>query len=99
MQETPHIVAKVDYLLETELAGNPELKAYSLAVIKSIKDLIQLNPLHKEELNLFMSRSNLHEPGRLADSSAALTTSTGAELQEILATLTFATGCARCWRC
>jgi len=82
----PYILARVDYLTETEMAGNEELKAYSLSVIKSIKDLIQLNPIHKEELSLFMSRSNLSEPGRLADFAAALTTSSGKELQEILET-------------
>ncbi len=87
LEEKPHIVAKVEHLIETEMADNPDLKAYSVAVIQSIKELIQLNPLHKEELNLFMSRSSLHEPGRLADFSAALTTASGQELQEILATL------------
>jgi ATP-dependent Lon protease len=46
-----------------------------------------LNPLHKEKLNLFMTRSNLHEPGRLADFAATLTTATERELQEILETL------------
>ncbi|MCE9613080.1 MAG: endopeptidase La [Lentisphaerae bacterium] len=87
VQEKPYIVAKVEHVIESEMVDNPELKAYSIAVIKTIKELIQLNPLHKEELNLFMSRSNLHEPGRLADFSAALTTASGPELQEILATL------------
>ncbi|OGV57887.1 MAG: endopeptidase La [Lentisphaerae bacterium RIFOXYA12_FULL_48_11] len=82
----PYILAGVDYIMETDMAGNEELKAYSLSVIKSIKDLIQLNPIHKEELSLFMSRSNLSEPGRLADFAAALTTSNGKELQEILET-------------
>jgi len=87
VQEEPHIVADVDYMLETEMAENVELKAYSLSVIKSIKELIQLNPLHKEELSLFMSRSSLAEPGRLADFAAALTTAAGKELQEVLKTV------------
>ncbi len=82
----PHIVARVEYVFETEMAANDELRAYSLAVIKSIKDLIQLEPLHKEELKIFMSHSSLNEPGRLADFAAALTTSTGPELQEVLET-------------
>lgn len=87
IQEQPYIMASVDYLIETEMAGNEELKAYSISVVKSIKDLIQLNPLHKEELSLFMSRSSLAEPGRLADFAAALTTANGKELQEILETV------------
>jgi len=87
VQETPHIVARVEYMIETEMTDNQELKAYSVTVIKSIKKLVQLNPLHKEELSLFMSHSNLHDPGRLADIAAALTTASASELQEILETL------------
>jgi len=87
VQKEPYILASVDYLIETEMEGNEELKAYSISVVKSIKDLIQLNPLHKEELSLFMSRSSLTEPGRLADFAAALTTASGKELQDILETI------------
>jgi ATP-dependent Lon protease len=83
-QEDPHIVAEVEYVLESDMTDNEELKAYSIAVIKSIKDLIQLNPLHKEELKLFMSQSNLSEPGRLADIAAALTTADAPAQQKIL---------------
>jgi ATP-dependent Lon protease len=83
-QEDPHIVAEVEYVLESDMTDNEELKAYSISVIKSIKDLIQLNPLHKEELKLFMSQSNLSEPGRLADIAAALTTADAPAQQKIL---------------
>ena len=87
IREDPHLVAKVEYLVETETAVNEELKAYSISVIQSIKELVKLNPLHKEELNLFMQHSNLNEPGRLADFAAALTTADGEELQDILETV------------
>ncbi len=86
VEEEPIIVAHVNYQCETEMSVNEELKAYSLAIIQGIKELVQLNPLHKEELNLFMTRSSLAEPGRLADFSAAMTTAEGRELQEVLAT-------------
>lgn len=86
IRESPHIRVRVEYLLETETNRDEELKAYSLSIVKAIKELIQLNPLHKEELGIFMSRSNLNDPGRLADFAAALTTSKGVELQEILET-------------
>ena len=87
VQDEPYLVAKVDYMIETEMTVNQELKAYSLSVIRSIKELIQLNPLHKEELSLFMSHSNLTDPGRLADFAAALTSAGAAELQDILETI------------
>ncbi len=86
-QQEPFMVGHIEVMLEGDLTDNPELKAYSVAVIKSIKELVQLNPLYKEELGLFMSHSNLQDPGRLADFAAALTTSTGEELQDVLETV------------
>lgn len=86
-QDKPYILAEVDYIIETEMTQNVELRAYSLSVIKGLKDLIQVNPLHKEELSLFMSHADLGEPGRLADIAASLTTAGGEELQEILETI------------
>jgi len=83
----PDVTARVSYVHETDMTDNDELKAYALAVVNSIKELVALNPLHKEELSLFMSRSNLGEPGRLADIAAVLTTAAPAELQDVLETL------------
>ena len=91
VREEPYILAKVTYLVETEMAANEELKAYSVSVIRSIKELIQLNPLHKEELSIFMTRSNINEPGRLADIAVALTTADGKEQQDILEALSIRT--------
>ncbi len=91
IQETrPVIVARVRYYKETTPEVTDELRAYSISIINSLKELIQLNPLHKEELAIFMSHSNLHEPGRLTDFAAALTSSSPAELQEILETVDLA---------
>ena len=90
-QEKPYLRADVEYMFETEMSSNEELKAYSLSVIQSLKELVQLNPLHKEELGLFMSHSSLSDPGRLADFSAALTTAEGRDLQDILATVSIRT--------
>jgi len=87
IQTDPFIVAKVDYLAETEMTDNQDLKAYSLSVVRCIKELIQLNPLYKEELSIFMAHSNIQDPGRLGDFAAALTTSTPEQLQEILETV------------
>ncbi len=82
--EEPYITVRADYVIETAMADNDELKAYALSIITAIKELLQLNPLFKEELNLFLSRSNTKEPGRLADFAAAMTTASGKELQEVL---------------
>ncbi len=82
--EDPFITVHPDYFIETEMADNDEIKAYALSIVSAIKDLLQLNPLFKEELNLFLNRSNIREPGRLADFAAAMTTASGKDLQEVL---------------
>lgn len=84
LAEEPSIIVNPDYVVETEMADNDELRVYSLSIITAIKELLQLNPLFKEELNLFLNRSNIKEPGRLADFSAAMTTASGKDLQEVL---------------
>jgi len=63
-----------------------ELKAYSISIITTIKELLKLNPLFKEELQIFLGHSDFTEPGKLADFAVALTTATREELQEVLAT-------------
>jgi ATP-dependent Lon protease len=83
----PYLVAAVEYLYEPEAADTDELKAYAVSIITAVKELLQLNPLFKEELNLMLSRSNLREPGRLADFAASMTTAGGPELQEVLEAL------------
>ena len=77
--------AKVEYPVE-HIPPAKELKAYSMSIISTIKELLKLNPLFKEELQLFLSHSDFAEPGRLADFSVALTTASRSELQDILET-------------
>ncbi len=77
----------VRYHFATELSGNAELRAYSMAILSTLKELVQINPLYSEEIKLFLNRSSLDDPGRLADFAANLTSADGQQLQEILATL------------
>ncbi len=63
---------------------NKVLKAYSISIISTIKELLKLNPLFKEELQIFLSHSDFTEPGKLADFAVALTTASREELQEVL---------------
>jgi ATP-dependent Lon protease len=64
-----------------------ELKAYTISIITTIKELLKLNPLFKEELQLFLSHSDFTEPGKLADFAVALTTASREEMQDLLETL------------
>lgn len=60
------------------------VKAYSISIISTIKELLKLNPLFKEELQIFLGHSDFTEPGKLADFACALTTASREELQEVL---------------
>lgn len=78
-----HLKAKVEFH-EDKRAVNDELKAYAISIISTIKELLTLNPLFKEELQLFLGHSDFTEPGKLADFSAALTTASREEMQDVL---------------
>jgi ATP-dependent Lon protease len=80
------LIARVKYHYSSEFSVNDELKAYALAVISTLKELVKLNPLQSEAIKIFLNRSTLDDPGRLADFAANLTTADGEELQEVLET-------------
>ena len=80
------LFARVDYHYAAELSVDLELKAYSMAIVSSLKELVKLDPLQSEAIKLFLSRSSLEDPGKLADFAAHLTTAEGRELQKILET-------------
>lgn len=81
--KSKHLRAKVRYRPDTREITD-ELKAYSINIISVIKELLKLNPLFKEELQIFLGHSDFTEPGKLADFAVALTTAMREELQEVL---------------
>ena len=76
--------ARVSYIPEPAGPPNAEVKAYAMAVINTIKELLPLNPLYVEELRMFLDRFGPEDPSHLADFAASLTTSTKTQLQEVL---------------
>lgn len=86
--KSKYLLATVKYYEDISQAPlSRELKAYSISIITTIKELLKLNPLFKEELQIFLGHSDFTEPGRLADFAVALTTATREELQDVLETL------------
>jgi ATP-dependent Lon protease len=81
-----HLKAQVEYHEDIVTKNTKELKAYSISIITTIKELLKLNPLFKEELQIFLGHSDFTEPGKLADFAVALTTASREELQEVLET-------------
>ncbi len=82
-RETP-FSARVEYFPEEGGPAGSEIKAYAMAVINTIKELLPLNPLYVEELRMFLDRFGPEDPSHLADFAASLTTSTKEQLQEVL---------------
>jgi ATP-dependent Lon protease len=80
------LVGSVEYLKAPEDAQREELKAYSMAIITTLKELVQINPLYSEEIKMFLGRSSMDDPGKLADFAANLTSADGQELQQVLET-------------
>ncbi len=80
------IYADVAYLLTAESRDDAELQAYSMAIISTLKELVQINPLYSEEIKLFLGRSSMDDPARLTDFAANLTNADGFELQDVLET-------------
>ncbi|MCB1138791.1 MAG: endopeptidase La [Leptospiraceae bacterium] len=83
-QGTP--VWQVEYH-EDPARTNQELKAYTLALITSVRDLLRLNPLFQEQLKMLLSSLSYDKPGLIMDLISSMMTSDGDKLQEILETL------------
>ncbi|MGH8670927.1 MAG: endopeptidase La [Burkholderiales bacterium] len=84
ISEEPPFVAQVEYPAEGGDQSTDKLRAYAMAIINSIKDLLPLNPLFSEGLKQFLSRFSPNEPSRLADFAASLTTASKQDLQQVM---------------
>ena len=87
LSKNPPYRVRVDYPNEPGKPDSEETRAYAVAIINTIKDLLPLNPLYSEELKFFLNRFSPNEPSLLADFAATLTTANKLELQEVLETL------------
>ncbi|MFY9974569.1 MAG: endopeptidase La [Chromatiaceae bacterium] len=76
--------ARVSYLPEPAGPPDEQVRAYAMAVINTIKELLPLNPLYVEELRMFLDRFGPDDPSHLSDFAASLTTSSKEQLQEVL---------------
>ncbi len=81
------MIAKVKYIKQEKVKINDETRAFCREILSNMKELINLNPLIKEELNQFISQISLDDPSRLADFAATLTSANKDELQTILETV------------
>lgn len=84
-REVPFLV-EVEYPEEGKKTNleDTETRAYALSIIAAVKELVQANPLHGEELKQALQYFSPSEPAPLTDFAATLTTATGDELQKVL---------------
>ena len=75
---------RVEYFTDAEGPPNEELKAYTIAVISSVKELLQLNNLFQEQLKMLLSNMTYDRPGLIMDLIAALLSADGDKLQPVL---------------
>jgi ATP-dependent Lon protease len=87
LSDKPPYRVRVDYPQEPNYKNNEKLKAYAIAIINELRELVPLNPLYIDELKYFLNRFDPNEPSPLADFAASLTTADRDALQEILETV------------
>eukprot|EP00730_Choanoeca_flexa_P020270 TRINITY_DN9909_c0_g1_i2.p1 TRINITY_DN9909_c0_g1~~TRINITY_DN9909_c0_g1_i2.p1 ORF type:complete len:953 (+),score=260.68 TRINITY_DN9909_c0_g1_i2:119-2977(+) len=81
------LVAKIDNLTDEPFdRSSQEIKALSHEVIASVRDVVSLNPMYRENMNRVseLGSRNLDNPVHLCDFAAALTSGEPEELQAIL---------------
>jgi len=86
VKSVPPFVVQAEYP-RTAVEQTQELRAYALAIINKIKDLLPLNPLYKESLKAFLDRFTPDDASPLADFAAAMTSADAEQLQEVLETV------------
>ncbi len=86
LSDKPPYMVQVEYPDGGKRDNDDQVRAYAMAIINTIKELLPLNPLYSEELKYFLSRFGPNEPSPLADFAAGLTTANATDLQEVLET-------------
>ncbi len=78
------LIAQVEYIHDEEVEQTTEIRAYAMALINTIRELLPLNPLFNEALKHFLNRFSPNEPALLTDFAASLATAPREDLQELL---------------
>lgn len=86
LTDKPPYLVEVKYMENDKEESDTELKAYAMALIGALKELLPINPLYSEELKQYMNRFSPNDPSPLADLAAAITSASPEELQEVLDT-------------
>lgn len=72
---------------EPRAEADETIRAFGMAIINTIRELLPLNPLYNEGLRHYLQNFSPSDPSPLTDFAAALTSANGSELQAILETV------------
>ncbi|KAL4227296.1 Lon protease mitochondrial [Mactra antiquata] len=80
------LMVETENLNHEPFTSNSELKALTAEVVKTIRDIISMNPLYRENLAQIIQAGQrvLDNPVYISDLGAALTSSEPAELQKVI---------------
>lgn len=78
-------IAKVHHLERLQGEANTDMvRALSNEILQSIRTLVRINPLMKEQMQYFMQRLEVHDAYKLADFAASMTNADPVEAQAVL---------------
>lgn len=86
LSSDPHRV-RIEHLRDESYSNNDILKATSMEIVNTMRDLLHLNPLYGEQFRTLLSLSgslDLQDMSRLVDAAASLTSADDVKLQSIL---------------
>lgn len=85
-EKEPLLMVEVENVVHNKFRQTEEVKALTQEVIKTIRDIISLNPLYRDSLQQMMHQGQrvIDNPVYLSDLGAALTAAEAKELQEVL---------------
>ena len=80
------LMVVTENLEHLEFTQTEEIKALTNEIIKTIRDIVQLNPLYRDSISMLMQGTNriVDNPIYLSDLGAALTSADAKEQQEVL---------------
>jgi len=80
--DLPHWNVKYEYEEASQVKN--EIKAFTMAVINSVKELIKFNPMFQEQMRLALTQVGLEKPGLLMDLVASFLSADATRLQTLL---------------
>jgi len=82
--EKPNLTWKVKYHYDKQVKPTDELKAYTLSIMSSLKELLRVNQIVQEQLKLVFSQISYDNPAMLLDLAASMLNSDPRKLQNLL---------------